>query len=297
MLDKRIFSGIITSENVKAKYLAKKIVLRPVFFGLASFLLKLMSVRARIVFNQTPRKTFWFGLDKLKELHHEYSSPKPSFQHSEVMEILGDERAREILDLVHPSRNNSFLELGSGDGMVCRALQRVGKKVVAIDIQRSLDRKVMLEGIPFVQSDASDLPFKDRAFDFVFSYCGFEHFEDPESVLGEALRVAKIGGHIYLMFRPLYMSPRGRHIEKVIAVPYCQLLFPENILKEFARTKGITLQSGFVNRWSVGDFRRLWEKFSHRLKTQNPECLLQAFEGKVSLPGTFSRDAFLSTCQ
>ena len=35
--------------------------------------------------------------------------------------------------------------------------------------------------------DASNLKFEDESFDFVFSYDSFEHFENAEQVLNEAI--------------------------------------------------------------------------------------------------------------
>jgi ubiquinone/menaquinone biosynthesis C-methylase UbiE len=115
--------------------------------------------------------------------------------------------------------------------------------------------------------DVEKLKFDDRSFDFVFSYNAFEHFANPELALREMMRVTKVNGYIYLNFAPLYMSPFGLHAYDFITIPYCQFLFSEELFKKFAKLHG--LGGGdflFVNKWSLEDYRRLWDRYSRDLR-------------------------------
>ncbi|MBF0375932.1 MAG: class I SAM-dependent methyltransferase [Desulfamplus sp.] len=49
------------------------------------------------------------------------------------------------------------------------------------------------EGITYIQADIHSLPFKDKAFDFVFCIQVLEHVDSPSQACDELMRVAKAG--------------------------------------------------------------------------------------------------------
>lgn len=186
------------------------------------------------------------------------------------LEQRGEKRARELLRLAgrRKGRMRTFLDLGCWDGMVCAALQRMGKTATGVDIRPdAFDKRAIDAGAVLVQMDATDLRFENESFDFVFSYGSFEHFAEPERVLREAIRVVKKGGRIYLDFGALYMSPQGLHAYKSVTVPYRQFLFPGELLEAFAAAKGLPpIDFDTLNKWSLEDYRRLWSRCSDRLR-------------------------------
>jgi len=184
------------------------------------------------------------------------------------LESCGRNRARDILALPGATEATSFLEVGCWDGMVSAALQGSGKKCTGVDLRsEGFDPRSSAAGVELRQMDAERLDLPDESFDFVFSYNSFEHFARPDRVLGEMKRVTKKGGSIWLSFAPLYFSPYGEHAYKSITVPYCQLLFPGDVLNKFCRDHGLReIDFSHVNRWRVGDFRGLWEKNSDALE-------------------------------
>lgn len=184
------------------------------------------------------------------------------------LEVRGIAKATHILSLPGAQEAHSFLELGCWDGMVSCVLCRKGKKVTAIDNRDAgFDKMASRAGVSLLQMDATDLRFEDESFDFVFSYDTFEHVISPEGLLREAIRVVRKGGYIYLDFGPLYYSPFGQHAYRVIAVPYCQFLFPKNLIDEVVTQKGFNpLDFSPVNGWSLESYRELWDKYSHVLK-------------------------------
>ena len=54
-------------------------------------------------------------------------------------------------------------------------------------------KNLVTEGKPFVLCSCYNLPFKDKAFDFVTSYYLIEHVDDPFSLFRELKRVSKHG--------------------------------------------------------------------------------------------------------
>ena len=78
------------------------------------------------------------------------------------------------------------------DGMVSSVLQDSGKITTGVDRNsEKFDERAVQEGIKLLKMDASNLQFENDSFDFVFSYSSFEHFDKPEIVLKEALRVVR----------------------------------------------------------------------------------------------------------
>ncbi len=272
------------------KSLLRKIVPEFILGKLISILPKFKLYRTKKIFNKAPGKPVWLGRNELESLNQKYPLPSPYPYDSQSLENKGGERAEEILGMIPTKREkiNTFLELGCWDGMVSCNLKRKGKQTTAIDNRiEGFDQRAINEGVALSQMDVTHLKFENESFDFVFSYDGFEHFDEPELVLQEAIRVVKQGGYIYCFFGPLFMSPAGLHIYNIISVPYCQFLFPKELIKDFVKIKKIkaTQDGSYVvngnlfpcetddwvaqdplNGWSVRKFRRLWSKYSNKLE-------------------------------
>jgi SAM-dependent methyltransferase len=100
--------------------------------------------------------------------------------------------------------------------------------VVGADLsEKFLDKNYCQDDLELVAADAGALPFPDRSFDAVASYCFLEHVPDAPKVLAEMARVLRPGG-VVLVLSPNLVSPflvlkslvnllRGRVISGVIA--------------------------------------------------------------------------------
>lgn len=64
--------------------------------------------------------------------------------------------------------------------------------------------------IDFIQASAEKIPFPDKAFDIVFSFCAFEHIPDIDKAISECARVLKKDGLIYITYH-LFTSISGGH--------------------------------------------------------------------------------------
>lgn len=223
--------------------------------------------RAKKIFNNAGTSPSWLEWNDLEYLQSKYTHHSEYGYDSDSIIKRGEERVKVIRKLIPFDKIITVLELGCGDGMVSCILQRNGKKVTAIDhCSERFDERVKNEGVKLLELNASSLPFKDESFDFVFSFDAFEHFADPESVLNEAYRVVKKGGYIYMNFGSPYMSPKGLHAYGSVTVPYCEVLFNEEMLKEYIMKNHLPkIDFNFVNGWTLEKFRKLWINFSDRL--------------------------------
>ena len=90
--------------------------------------------------------------------------------------------------------------------------------------RRGLGNTVFIQGSTF--------SLKDNGFDVVISHNSFEHFELPEKILAEMVRITKPGGHILIKFGPPWMNPWGRHMSGTIRrdLPWIHLIVPEKVI-------------------------------------------------------------------
>lgn len=95
----------------------------------------------------------------------------------------------------------SILDLGAGTGRASRALKRRHPRasVVAVDIAPGMLREARqqsrwLRRFERVRADAYSLPFRDGAFDLVFSNLMLQWCDDLDAVFGEIARVLAPGG-------------------------------------------------------------------------------------------------------
>ena len=98
------------------------------------------------------------------------------------------------------------LDVGAGSGRHSVEAARLGAKVVAVDLGRSIDvaRRNLPPTALTVQADAEALPFEPASFDYVMSIGVLHHLPDPERALRAIVPLARPDGrvHIYLYWVP-----------------------------------------------------------------------------------------------
>jgi ubiquinone/menaquinone biosynthesis C-methylase UbiE len=84
----------------------------------------------------------------------------------------------------------SVLDLGCGDGSIARSLMddRPNLEIRGVDVLRRPEVR-----IPFDLYDGNTIPFSDGSFDWVTVVDVLHHTDDPQDVLTEAARVARLG--------------------------------------------------------------------------------------------------------
>jgi SAM-dependent methyltransferase len=181
--------------------------------------------------------------------------------------LRAQEKVAQIQVRLPLTQCRTCLELGCWDGMVLAALAQRGHVAYGADVSgEGFDGRARAAGVRLVLTDASTLALRSASIDLVYSFAAFEHFADPHSVIDEAWRVLRPGGHLYLIFGPVYTSPYGLHAYRQIPVPYCQYLFTEADLKTYAASEGLPTAWPYVNGFSVTAYRRLWAQQTTRFE-------------------------------
>ncbi|MCL4429245.1 MAG: methyltransferase domain-containing protein [Chloroflexi bacterium] len=95
----------------------------------------------------------------------------------------------------------AVLDVGCGSGLFFQEIAAEAAMVVGVDVSHNLLLKAKkhagnLPNVFVLQADADHLPFRDRAFDDVFSFTVLQNMPKPSATLCELKRVAKFDGEI-----------------------------------------------------------------------------------------------------
>jgi len=116
------------------------------------------------------------------------------------------------------------LDVGCGSGLLSIELSRAAPKlsIFALDLSEAMlelaERNAKEAGarnITFVRGDAKALPFKDESFDVVLSQHTLHHIPEPEGMLLEMKRMAKVGGYVLVrdLRRPRWPGLISLHVK------------------------------------------------------------------------------------
>jgi ubiquinone/menaquinone biosynthesis C-methylase UbiE len=129
------------------------------------------------------------------------------------------------------------------------------------------------------------LPFADESFDIVYSLNVLEHTEDPVLTLGEAFRVLKPGGLIYISF-PNYRSFYEGHYAIFNPPIYNRSFLPWYIKHICKRDPSFawSLRSELNVNWIRKNLKKLEQIYRFELLSLGKELFSQRM-GKVNIEG------------
>ncbi|MFP5259353.1 MAG: class I SAM-dependent methyltransferase [Acidobacteriota bacterium] len=147
-----------------------------------------------------------------------------------------------------PLAGTRILDFGCGDGITAAGVATKGPGlVVGADINPSFSHLPQLlkdntgnagppAGLDFVQVGADcRLPFAPGSFDTAYSWSVFEHLPDVPAALAALRTALKPGGHCLIQIDPLYLSPFGSHLRRLVDIPWAHLTLSTAAYLELAR--------------------------------------------------------------
>ena len=124
-------------------------------------------------------------------------------------------RAEKLMHFINAEEKQSFLEVGCGNGAVCKhVVKKYLLNVTGVDIdpeqiQLAQENSDDTPDIQFSVVDATKLPFQDNDFDIVLSFGVMHHISNWLNALGEIRRVLKPGGY-FIYYDLIYSEPIAR---------------------------------------------------------------------------------------
>lgn len=117
-----------------------------------------------------------------------------------------------LVDVLEPQLDAIYLDLGSGEGRVMRALQGRGAVVHGVELNPELASHA--GGVAV--AELPSIPMRAASYDGVYSVLTLEHIPDHATFFLETARVTKAGGVLALvMNHPIWTAPDSTPISDV----------------------------------------------------------------------------------
>jgi len=141
----------------------------------------------------------------------------------------------------------SVMDLCCGNGVYLIPMLGLVERAVGVDFTRHfLDgfRNALGGNLPshltLVEGDATQLPFRDETFDFIFSYCSLYSVPQVDNVLWEIGRTLRAGGRAAVELGNLYslntIVVQARHLESDWTKP-CHI--PYSNIRKYTKAAGL----------------------------------------------------------
>lgn len=138
--------------------------------------------------------------------------------------FLSQERLNRLLELAQipsnagaPLEQAEMLDLACGAGVVAGFMAGQVRQVTGIDLTPAVLQKAVARAgeagsvnARFLLGDVTALPFSDASFDLVTCTAAFHHFDQPERVLAEVVRVLRSGGRFCAIDATTSEAPEQR---------------------------------------------------------------------------------------
>jgi demethylmenaquinone methyltransferase/2-methoxy-6-polyprenyl-1,4-benzoquinol methylase len=122
-----------------------------------------------------------------------------------VNPFVWDEEMRdEALSMIDIQRGDRVLDVGCGTGFATEGLLRYTDDVHGLDqsihqMEKAFEKFGRNDDVRFYRGDAERLPFRNDAFDVVWSSGSIEYWPNPVATLRELRRVVKPGGRVLVV--------------------------------------------------------------------------------------------------
>jgi len=122
-----------------------------------------------------------------------YDAKNQSFSQQEI-----DKLALQLIR--SQAQGKRVLEVGCGTGIWIQFLLPVVNSIEGIDLSPGMVEQAKKKGLPAKVGSAEAIPYKEKSFDFIFSYRVLPHVPNLKKALTEIKRVLREDGKAIIMF-------------------------------------------------------------------------------------------------
>lgn len=154
---------------------------------------------------------------------------------------------------------DSVLDVACGPGVLACAFAKVAKHVTGIDITptmleeaKNLQQGAGVTNVSWRACDGYRMPFSDASFSMLITRYAFHHFEQPQLVLREMVRVCEPGGHVVVIDSapPAAKAQAFNAIEKRRDPSHARALTP-NEITSLMEQEGLSIVRRHLYTWEV----------------------------------------------
>ena len=243
-----------------------------------------------------------YDINLMRQLNDEYKDKK-IYDYSKIIKTpewhikRADGRIDSLIARGADFEGKKILEIGCGPGTVAHRLaQRYDCSIVGVDIDTAQEyewKKYSSKNVNLLVADIThDNPFKDKKFDYIYSFYEFEHIFHPFEMLRQAANMLKPDGKLFIRAN-LYRSAIASHLYNVIYFPFPHLLFDHHVISQFAKEQGTSNErindSALINKLTYAHYKEYFrmlnlEIVSERLIIRNLDfTFYKRFEDKLGL--------------
>lgn len=172
---------------------------------------------------------------------------------------LAEEATRAALEASGVCGEDVVLDVACGPGILACAFAQHARHVTGVDITpamleraANLQRESSLQNVEWQSCDVSQLPFEDGSFTLLITRYAFHHFEEPETVLAEMVRVCRPGGKLVVIDSapPVEKVDAFNEVERMRDPSHTAALPAEEVAR-MMRSQGLQIERSYYYAYEV----------------------------------------------
>jgi len=172
---------------------------------------------------------------------------------------LAEDATRAALEVSGVGSEDVVLDVACGPGILACAFAKHARHVTGVDITPAmleraakLQRESSLQNVEWKSCDVNHLPFGDGSFSMLITRYAFHHFEHPESVLAEMVRVCAPGGKVVVIDSapPPEKADAFNAVERMRDPSHTAALPAEEIVR-MMRSEGLQIERSYYYAYEV----------------------------------------------
>lgn len=172
---------------------------------------------------------------------------------------LAEDATRAALEVSGVGSEDVVLDVACGPGILACAFAKHARYVTGVDITpamleraANLQRESSLQNVEWKSCDVNHLPFGDGSFSMLITRYAFHHFEQPEAVLAEMVRVCSPGGKVVVIdAAPSADKAEAYNEVERMRDPSHTVALPAEEIGRMMRAQGLQIERSYYYAYEV----------------------------------------------